>query len=424
MKKNPIKSGLRETMAGKVTFLFLLFLYTGVMLYLFWMECYQVPGFQSDMPDYVNKVAGIAGNYEFPYPILFWTARLSAWLIGAKAAMAITTALFNLAAVVITKYYMNREIRKVSHYDDLTQGRQAMTDILVTLLVFSLFLLSNLYSPKNTAFFGFDYAYRCMGIYTPNPFWNATYLATRPFAIICFFETVKVLSEYQKDFQWKNCVLFAVSLLLTTMTKPSYTMVVVPLIGLILLIQLIVSRGKSFRNAFCLCVTMIPTGIALLYQFSGIVTGTNAMGEETGIAIGFAKVWSNYSKSIPLSIIMGMALPIGVLFLNLVFDFKNIKSNRYYWFAWLNYLMGTVMFLIFYEKGFRMMHANFSWGYMHGMFFVFLMTLIVMVRNIREWWKSWKVIFVVGEIAVFCYHLVCGVNFLMYAVLGNDLAGF
>ncbi len=153
-----------------------------------------------------------------------------------------------------------------------------MTDIVVTLLVFSLFLLSNLYSPKNTAFFGFDYAYRCMGIYTPNPFWNATYLATRPFAIICFFETVKVLSEYERDFQWKNCVLFAVSLLLTTMTKPSYTMVVVPLIGLILLVQLIVSRGKSFRNAFCLCVTMIPTGIALLYQFSGIFTGTNAMG--------------------------------------------------------------------------------------------------------------------------------------------------
>ena len=117
MKKNPIKSDLRETTAGKVTFLFLLFLYTGVMLYLFWLECYQVPGFQSDMPDYVNKVAGIAGNYEFPYPILFWTARLSAWLIGAKAAMAVTTALFNLAAVIITKYYMNREMRKNSHYE-------------------------------------------------------------------------------------------------------------------------------------------------------------------------------------------------------------------------------------------------------------------------------------------------------------------
>ena len=112
------------------------------------------------------------------------------------------------------------------------------------------------------------------------------------------------------------------------------------------------------------------------------------------------------------------------LFLNLLFDLKSIKQNRYYWFAWLNYLAATLMFLVFYEKGFRMMHANFSWGYMHGMFFVFLMTLIVMVKNIREWWKSWKVIFVIGEIAVFFYHLVCGVNFLMYAVMGNDLAGF
>ena len=430
MNKNPIRSDLRETKAGKVIFLFLLFLYTGVMLYLFWMECYQVPGFQSDMPAYVDKVAGIQGEYEFPYPILFWTARLSAWLIGAKAAMAVTTAIFNLAAVVITKYYMNREVRKINHYETLSQGRQTAWDIAVTLLVFSLFLLSNLYSPKNTAFFGFDYAYRCMGIYTPNPFWNATYLATRPFAIVCFFETVNVLSEYQGyrtdsgKFPWKNCALFAGSLLLTTMTKPSYTMVVVPVIALILLVQLIASRGKSFRNAFCLCITMIPTGIALLYQFSGIFTGTNALGEETGIAIGFAKVWSNYSKSIPLSILMGMALPIGVLALNLVFDFKNIKGNRYYWFAWINYLCGMAMFLVFYEKGFRMLHANFSWGYMHGMFFVFLMTLIVMARNLREWWKSWKVIFVLGEIAVFLYHLVCGVNFLMYAVLGNDLAGF
>ena len=203
-----------------------------------------------------------------------------------------------------------------------------------------------------------------------------------------------------------------------------YLVMFAAVILLILLVQLIASRGKSIRNAFCLCVTMIPTGIALLYQFSGIFTGTNAMGEETGIAIGFAKVWSNYSKSIPLSIIMGMALPIGVLFLNLLFDLKSIKQNRYYWFAWLNYLAATLMFLVFYEKGFRMMHANFSWGYMHGMFFVFLMTLIVMVKNIREWWKSWKVIFVIGEIAVFFYHLVCGVNFLMYAVMGNDLAGF
>ena len=81
-----------------MTFLFLLFLYTGVMLYLFWMECYQVPGFQSDMPDYVNKVAGIAGNYEFPYPILFWTARLSAMADRSEGSNGGHHGAFNLAA--------------------------------------------------------------------------------------------------------------------------------------------------------------------------------------------------------------------------------------------------------------------------------------------------------------------------------------
>ncbi len=95
-------------------------------------------GLQSDMPDYVNKVAGIAGNYEFPYPILFWTARLSAWSIGAKAVIHHHRAVQS-GSGGDHKILYEREIRKVSHYDDLTQGRQAMTDILVTLLVFRYF---------------------------------------------------------------------------------------------------------------------------------------------------------------------------------------------------------------------------------------------------------------------------------------------
>ena len=82
------------------------------------------------------------------------------------------------------------------------------------------------------------------------------------------------------------------------------------------------------------------------------------------------------------------------------------------------------MFLFLYEKGFRMEHANFSWGYMHGMFFVFFLTLVLVLRNTIEWRKSWKVIFLPAEWAVFGYHLVCGVNFLWYALQGKDLAGF
>lgn len=408
----------------KIIFAILLAVYTGVMLYLFVMQCYEVPVFRSDMPDYVNKVRGIQGNYEFPYPLLFTLAKIIALVAGAPLGMAIATALLNALGVCVTKYYMDREVKAGLNVAEWSKGKVLVLDLSITFMSFALFLLGNLYSPKNTAFFGFDYAYRCMGIYTPNPIWNATYLATRPFTVICFFEAAKVLKNYQKDFTWKGCVPFALSLFLMTITKPSYTLVLVPLMGIMLLADLVKSKGTSFKNAFFLCVTMIPTGLDLLYQFFGVFTGTNVKGEETGIGIAFGLVWNNFTKSIPLSIVMGMALTLGVLALNLVFNCKMMREKFTYRFAWYNYLVGMGMFLLFYEKGFRMEHANFSWGYMHGMFFVFFMTLVLVIRNTMEWRKSWKVIFLPAEWAVFGYHLVCGVNFLWYALQGNDLAGF
>ena len=404
----------------KIVFAVLLAVYTGVMLYLFIMQCYEVPVFRSDMPDYVREVQGIQGNYEFPYPLFFTLAKIIALVAGAPLGVAIATALLNALGVCVAKYYMDREVKNTLDLSNWSQAKVRGLDIAITGMVFVLFLLSHLYSPKNTAFFGFDYAYRCMGIYTPNPFWNATYMATRPFTIVCFFEAAKVLRTYRNAFTWKGCIPFAVSLFLMTITKPSYTLVLVPLMGIMLLADLVRSKGKSFKNAFCLCVTMIPTGIDLLYQFFGVFTGTNVKGEETGIGFAFAKVWSNFSKNIPLSIVMGMALTLGVMVLN----YKVLKEKFEYRFAWYNYLMGMGMFLVLYEKGFRMEHANFSWGYMHGMFFVFFMTLVIVLRNTVEWRKSWKFILLPAEWAVLGYHLVCGVNFLWYALQGKDLAGF
>lgn len=429
--------------ADAVVFILLLAAYTAVTLYLFINQCYQVPDFVSDMPDYVNKVAGIKGDYEFPYPLFFTLAKLFSVFSDAPMGTAVATAFLNLLGICCAKYYMDRAAFEWIEWNTrdnvcgnaVPDKNRSLTGLTVTFMVFALFLLGNLYSPKNTAFFGFDYAYRCMGIYTPNPIWNATYMATRPFSIVCFFESCRMVGLIQKradgqrqpdfisgikGFEWKKSIPFATSLFLTTITKPSYTMVVVPALGLVLLIQLMRTKFKSFSGAFALCLTMIPTGLALLYQFFGVFTGTNVKGEETGIGFAFARVWSNYSTNIPLSIIMGMALPIGVLVLN----FRELKKNAYYRFAWLNWLVAAAMFLCLYEKGFRMLHANFSWGYMHGMFFVFMITLILVIKNTLQWLKSYRVIFVLAEWAVLFYHLVCGINFLIYALEGKELAGF
>ena len=92
--------------ADQVLFLSLLVVYTGVMLYLFVMQCYEVPVFRSDMPDYVNKVRGIAGDYEFPYPLFFTLAKVFALVGGAPMGVAITTALLNSLGVCFVNHYI------------------------------------------------------------------------------------------------------------------------------------------------------------------------------------------------------------------------------------------------------------------------------------------------------------------------------
>ncbi|MCD7836406.1 MAG: hypothetical protein LUG83_07125 [Lachnospiraceae bacterium] len=436
-KRRILKKGLWITGGvDAAVFALLLAVYTAVTLYLFINQCYQTSGFVSDMPDYVNKVAGIEGDYEFPYPLFFWLGRIFAVFSDAPMGTALATAFLNMLGICVSKYYMDRAAIEWNIFGSGNTGeKRALRGLSVTFMVFALFILGNLYSPKGTAFFGFDYTYRCMGIYTPNPIWNATYMAARPFAVICFFEGVRLLKLIQseayngsgkgfvnevKNFSWREAVPFAVSLFLTTITKPSYTMVVVPALAAVLLIQLVQTKGRSFSGAFALCLTMIPTGIALLYQFRGVFMGTNIKGEQTGIGFGIAKVWGYYSSNIPLSVIMGMALPALVLALNI----RELKKNAYYRFAWLNWLVSAVMFLCLYEKGFRMLHANFSWGYMHGMFFVFMITLLLIIKNTVQWVKSYKIIFAMAEWALLLYHLACGAYFLLYALQGNELSGF
>ena len=106
----------KESRAGKIVFLTALLAYTGIMLFLFIMQCYEVPVYRSDMPDYVKEVAGIAGDYEFPYPLFFVTAKIFAVVMGAPVAVAVVTALLNAFAVCVTKFYMNREIKAFTDY--------------------------------------------------------------------------------------------------------------------------------------------------------------------------------------------------------------------------------------------------------------------------------------------------------------------
>ena len=99
--------------------------------------------------------------------------------------------------------------------------------------------------------------------------------------------------------------------------------------------------------------------------------------EETGIGFELFKAWHVFSNNIPLSLVMALAFPIAVLVLNIA----QLKRDGCFRLAWQLWITGFLTFLICYEKGFRFSHMNFSWGYMHGLFFVFMVSILQMVKN-------------------------------------------
>ena len=403
---------------AQIFFAALTIFYSFIMFVLFYRQCVEYQGlYLSDMKAYIQETQGIDSGYSFPYPIMFWVARVFMVCMSPQLAMACTVTMLNTFSLILVKYYMDRYVKVMLEKEE--RKWNVKWDILISVLTISLLFVSMLYAPRGHGFFGFDYIYRCSGSYTPNPFWNATYLATRPFSIVSFFSGVRLLDSYEKQMDKHDWIVFAVSLLLTTMTKPSYTLVAVGAFAVIMLYRFIKSRFGNFKQSIVFGFAFIPATCALLYQYAGVFTGTNSMGEETGIGFGIATAWSLYSNNIPLSVFMAAAFPLGVLVINL----PTLKDTTWFRHGWQIWVSGFIMFLCLYEKGFRLPHMNFSWGYMHGLFFVFFVSVLMLLRNSVERKGKIRTTIVAAGWLGYLWHLGCGIVYFLYIYSGQN-SGF
>jgi hypothetical protein len=205
-------------------------------------------------------------------------------------------------------------------------------------------------------------------------------------------------------------LLFALFLLLATMTKPSFTIVMVGAAGLIMVWRMIRSKFKNFWPTIQLGLCFIPTFIDLLYQYKGVFVPTE--GEEGGIGFTFGKIWGLYTDNLPLAICLGVGFPLAVLVLN----WKQLKTNTLFRFAWQIYLMGFAMAFFLYEKGFRWADFNFSWGYMCGIFFAFLGSMMVLLPATGQ---KKKPLWLALQWGPFLWHLACGIYYFIGIAQGQ-----
>lgn len=389
---------------------------SAVTLVLFYRQTMGAPGhYPSDMKAYILEMQGLDSGYSFPYPVFFKLSAFIYLFAGAEVSVAIATMLLNSMAIVITKISFNRILLR----DD---RRRWWEGIVISLLAVSLFFISMLYPPRGIYLPGINFNY--LGVFSPNPFHNATYMAARPFAILAFLWYVKLLPVYEKGIKRKtrlDYILFSVFLLLATMTKPSFTLVMVSTAGLVMLYRLFRSGFRNFLPAVQLGLTFIPTFLNLLYQYKGVFVPED--GAEGGVGFSFGDVWFHVCDNIPLAVCLLVAFPLLVLVLN----FKDLRTNTLYRFSWQLFLVSLAETFLLYEKGFRKYDFNFAWGYMYGAFFCHMGSLLLLSQKTRqalekkdgeEGGKRLQKLFLAAQWLAFLWHLVCGILYFRNFMAG------
>ncbi len=395
-----------------ILFVIMLGFVTKLMYGLFINQCIPTNNlFFSDMAAYIQEIMGTNELYDFPYRVMFKTAEIFMSFNGSPyVAMAVTVTFYNVIAIIITKLFITY----------VSKAR-----VLSTLATFALFFFSMIYAESIDAkLLGYQY----LGVFSPNPWHNATYMAARPFMILAFIFGAITVSRYEEDFKNKLTiktigiyVTYALSLLFVTMTKPSYTIIHLFTLAFIMLYRFVLSRFGNFKQSLLYAICYVPTLIALLNQFSGVFTGKTARGEESGIGIELFRVWNKYTPNLPLSLFLAGAFPIIVL----LFHLKDLRKNDYFRFSWQLYAAGLITSIVFYEKGFREGHFNFAWGYMCGLFVVFMTACTMLIRDIRDF-KVTKdkamclnLVRIMLETTFMLLQLYMGINYFLYLCRGG-----
>lgn len=404
----------RDKIIDAVIFTLMLLVVSAVTLTLFYRQTLADPevSYKSDMKAYILEMQGLDSGYSFPYPVFFKTAAFFNLFTSPELAVALAAMLLNSLGIVFVKLALNRMVLQSCENGGELSGKNWLTGTILSVLAVSLFFISMLYPPPGIYLPGIRFKY--VGVFTANPFHNATYMAARPFAVLAFLWYVKLLPVYERGVRLRNFgkpddegsvlsdyVLFSVFLLAATMTKPSFTIVLAGAAGLVMLYRMFRSRFQNIVPTMQLGLCFVPTFIDLLYQYRGVFIGSEEA--EGGIGFTFGEIWGYYCDNIPLAICLAIGFPLLVLVLN----FRELKRDTLFRFSWQIYLVSLCMAFFLYEKGFRKPDFNFSWGYMYGIFFCHLSALAVLLKATLRAQKPHDIVLRKGLRRVFPRMLIC-----------------
>ena len=255
--------------------------------------------------------------------------------------------------------------------------------------------------------------YRYMGMQSGNLWHNSTYLGMKFAAVLVLLLYFSWLKTYQKGISPGKWLLFTASLIFVNLMKPNFILCFAPAMGLQLLADCILARGKTLKY-------QILSGIPVLISLGVVIYQTTVLfqGKEDGsrIALMLPYNFLKYNRYPWAALLQSAAFPLFVLAGNR----KELKRDRVFGFTWLIWLFGLLEYLFLGEEGPRKTHGNFSWGYSFCIFLVFVVCAAKCCEKLKEGRPSGgRKLYWAAAGLLFLGHLACGMTYFIHLYLGG-----
>jgi len=230
---------------------------------------------------------------------------------------------------------------------------------------------------------------------------NPTIILLRPIALLHFGYVVHVFDN--QPISKRTLALTAILTILSTLTKPSYTICLLPSLAILAAYKCVTKQRLGWK--FLLVGIIVPSLVVLLWQYAFTY---GSLGEQDVFFAPF-DVMASWSGYLLPKFMLSAMFPLCVL----VFYFKEvIKDNRLV-LAWIMFLCGAFYTYFLAESGSRGIHGNFWWSGQISLFILFwISTLFVVKKKIVA--RGFHGVDLYLLAFVFSCHVISGI--LFYAV--------
>ena len=388
---------IKQNRISKIIYIAVLAVYSAALAYLFYHQLLallfgEAARFESDTAAHVS-FAVYSGYYHslaaFIYLFFFK-------VFGLKAGIILTTATLTAVTVLAIPFTGSLICEAVSR-TEYTVPLWAVRLISVFANVHVAFYLA---AANKQHYIG----YQCA-----NMWHNSTYIFMRLFAILTLIAFLRIYDGYEEGINIRKWLGFTLLLTVTTGFKASFLTVFAPLLAILLLRDLL--YGEKFKRV-CGMAASVILPIAVMILQSIVMSGEGGSNGYVIRPFAALKMRGDHPK---VTLILSVAFPL-VVFLIHVIDFY--KDKFYFW-SLVMWAIGFLEVFLFMETGERAKDSNFMWGYSISLFFLFITSMVKVVRDLlnKETGMVRRILCIAG-VPIMLWHVISGIWYFVLLLTG------